>query len=210
MNTLNKTTYNFRNRVPKRIKGSDTLVDPNLGLLGSNPNPDKVEQNPWSQPIELNCQSLISAQVQRTRLWKVVPKSWSHKKFHFSKEEKQRNSAVNQLIEKRLKELEDIGIEEDLPMSEDSKVELLAFIQKLVPLVYPSIFMSDEGTLQSVWQHEDGRQLGLLFFGTGEIEYSIFGKRKSDGTRSIEYGTTSVEKTYDIINRPALKVLYNV
>lgn len=118
------------------------------------------------------------------------------------------NSEVNLRIEKRLKELEDIGKEEELPMSENSKVELMEFISKLRPSNYPLISMLDNGTLRAVWQHQDGRQIGLLFFGTGEVEYVIFRERKPDGSRNTEFGTTSIDQAYAIISRSGLKVLH--
>lgn len=118
------------------------------------------------------------------------------------------NSEINQRIAARLKELGDIGSEEELPMSEDSKIEFLAFINKLSPSIYPLISMLDNGTLRAVWQHQDGRQIGLLFFGTGEVEYVIFWEREPNGSRTTEYGTTSTDRAYFIINRPSLKVLH--
>lgn len=118
------------------------------------------------------------------------------------------NSEINQRIAARLKELEHLGSEEELPMSDDSKVEFLAFINQLSPSNYPLISMLDDGTLRAVWQHQDGRQIGLLFFGTGEVEYVTFWERKSDGSRTTEFGTTSTDRAYVIINRPSLKVLH--
>lgn len=90
-------------------------------------------------------------------------------------------------------------------MSDNSRFDLLKFVDGLAPSIYPVIFMSDDGLLAAEWWHQDGRQISLFFLGEQQVEYVLFLERRSDGIRDVEYGTTSFEDTYGIVNRSIFK-----
>lgn len=118
------------------------------------------------------------------------------------------NSRVILEINERLEELEVVGKEENLIMSQDSKSEFLKFIHLLKPSIRPLIFIVENGNLRALWPHDDGRQIGLQFLGEERIQYVMFDEKQSDGTVNTEYGRTSFKKIIDLINKSPFKDLH--
>lgn len=118
------------------------------------------------------------------------------------------NSRVILEINERLEELEVVGKEENLIMSQDSKSEFLKFIHLLNPSIRPLIFIVENGNLRALWPHDDGRQIGLQFLGEERIQYVMFDEKQSDGTVNTEYGRTSFKKIIDLINKSPFKDLH--
>ena len=116
---------------------------------------------------------------------------------------------VRQQISERLSELAAIGEDEELPMSERSRDDFLEFIRRISPSTRPYISMLDCGSLRAVWQHEDGRQIGLHFLETGLINFAFYVQRHIDGRLESEVGRADLDEVLFRLKENHLYQLYS-
>ena len=108
-------------------------------------------------------------------------------------------------FEKRLADLRDIAIEEDIPLSEESLAEASNFASTLVNSRTPSAFLIGNGNTRLLWVNDDGEQVGLQFRERARVQY-IFFKRAQDEIDEI-MGLKSVSTILDFIEKVGLKHL---
>lgn len=148
----------------------------------------------------LNCVIEVLKHLADNSLWES--------KLNFVENCHTPNSTVMFELNKRLEELEVVGKEESLFMSQDSKNEFLKLICLLNPSIRPLVFIVDNGNLRALWPDDDGRLIGLQFLGEERVQYVMFDKRQSDGTANTAYGRTSFKKIIDLINKNPFKNLH--
>lgn len=118
------------------------------------------------------------------------------------------NKKVRLQIFERLEELEMLGREDDLHMSLNSLSDFIRFLKEHDPSVHPFLSMVLSGNIRALWEHEDGRQIGLQFLGGDRIQYVVFMKRRPDGLRTSDCGTIQCDAVHDLISKTFLDLLY--
>lgn len=118
------------------------------------------------------------------------------------------NKKVRNQIFERLEELEMLGTEEDLSMSKNSLDDFIRFLKEYDPTVHPFLSMVLSGNIRVLWDHDDGRQIGLQFLGGGRIQYVVFMKRRPDGLRASDCGRVQYDAVHDLMSKDFLDLLY--
>ena len=84
---------------------------------------------------------------------------------------------VELMVQARLSELKEIAVSEAIVPSLSSEADLISFLRKTRSRHRPSLFLLENGNFRAVWKGLGGRQIGLQFFGEGQVQFVIFARR---------------------------------
>jgi hypothetical protein len=108
-------------------------------------------------------------------------------------------------FEKRLADLRDIAIEEDIPLSDESLAEASKFASTLVDARTPSAFLIGNGNTRLLWINDDGEQVGLQFREKARVQYIFF--KRAQGEIDEIMGLKSASTILDFIEKVGLRHL---
>jgi hypothetical protein len=108
-------------------------------------------------------------------------------------------------FEKRLADLRDIAIEEDIPLSEESLAQASKFASTLVDARTPSAFLIGNGNTRLLWVNDDGEQVGLQFREKARVQYIFF--KRSQGDIDEIMGLKSASTILNFIEQVGLRHL---
>jgi hypothetical protein len=108
-------------------------------------------------------------------------------------------------FEKRLADLRDIAIEEDIPVSDESLEAASKFASTLVDARTPSAFLIGNGNTRLLWVNDDGEQVGLQFREKARVQYIFF--KRVEGEIDEIMGLKSSSTILDFIEKVGLRHL---
>ena len=99
--------------------------------------------------------------------------------------------AIPQAYQRRIEELREYGVEDDVELRAASEQDFWAFVGTLPSARKASLVLTDDGNLRAVWDDGPEGHLGLQFLGGGQVQYVIFKQRRGDTTISRVAGVDS-------------------
>jgi len=84
-------------------------------------------------------------------------------------------------ILRRASELIRIGRDEGYEISQPSLADLFRFVRSNNIASRPYIVLVESGNFRAVWKDADGRQVGLQFLGSGEVQFVFLGRPSAGG-----------------------------
>ena len=96
---------------------------------------------------------------------------------------------------RRIAELREYGLEEEVEISPDSERDFWAFMPTLPGAPQAALALTDDGTLRAVWGDADDPEshLGMEFLGGGWTRYVIFRRRAGAAKISRVAGTDTFQ-----------------
>lgn len=77
-------------------------------------------------------------------------------------------------VYKRISELMDLALEDDIEMSPSSFSDLWFFLSALPSASVPNVFALDNGNFRAVWKNSEGERVALEFQGSQTVGFVIF------------------------------------
>jgi hypothetical protein len=91
-------------------------------------------------------------------------------------------------IEDRVRELRIDALRAGETFSEASLADFRSFLEPLLLVQRPSIFLLDNGNLRALWRNALKEQVGLQFVGRGVVQFVIFVQRRNPSIMSRDAG----------------------
>lgn len=141
--------------------------------------------------------------------------AWSGNSVHVLDTEEQEKSLDDLLkkerfqsaINQRISTLKRMGMEENIPLSEESGKLLVEFLNKRTVDNKPSIFLLENGNFRALWKNKKGEQIGLQFLPDGNIQFVFFARRTDSSALARSYGIDTHEGIKRIIEANRLRTL---
>jgi hypothetical protein len=99
----------------------------------------------------------------------------------------------------RIYKLQENAVEEGEPVSRESFIEMLDFLERVPFTRRPGLFLLDNGNFRAVWRTEDNEQAAFQFRGNAIVHCVFFYKRDSQAL------PLSRETVVDLVDRVATR-----
>jgi hypothetical protein len=113
-----------------------------------------------------------------------------------------RNAIIE--INKRLIELKDWAVSEQVTMSSRSASDLSSFLNIASVRRSPALYLLDNGNVRAVWKGGRDEQIGLQFLGGREVQFVLFSRRNDPEIAVRSCGRDTINGVLDQIQ--ALKL----
>jgi hypothetical protein len=123
-------------------------------------------------------------QINRRRHLRIVvgdlaaPLDPSEQRYVNAIEQALQHSRAMREVQERVLALGAQAAESDEPFSWYSARDLVEFLRALSITQRPTIFLLENGNLQSVWRNTDREQVSLQFFGKNVVQFALFALRQ--------------------------------
>jgi hypothetical protein len=108
-------------------------------------------------------------------------------------------TSLQNAVFKRVSELMELAVEDNIEMSPSSFWDLWSFISARAGAQIPNVFALDNGNFRAVWKNSVGERIALEFQGSQIVEFVIFECDRSLGRMLRMAGTQVLSRIPDLI-----------